>query len=139
MKKCAALPSEAALPQVLALWIDLQARLMLVLDEVSASKLKAELRAQGVRQLGTVANNLAKELKCAKAMAESMGIVVTDEALSLRTNELTRGLSYQCNLRELQRTYEALMMESAPSKDAAEWIKCRMRIHEFQLQQFGLH
>jgi hypothetical protein len=77
MKESAALPSEAAHSQVLAHWTDLQARLMLVIEEVGASDLQEHLRSQGVRRTGTLANNLAKELECAKAMAELMGVIVT--------------------------------------------------------------
>ncbi|WP_293661688.1 hypothetical protein [Rhodoferax sp. OV413] len=139
MQKSAALPVEAAHLQVSARWIDLQARLMLVIEEVGAEHLQCQLRSQGVRRPVTVANDLAKELKGARAMAESMGICVTDQALHRRVHELPRSLNYQFNLRELHRAYEALLADSATSDEVSGWIKSRMSIHEFQLEQFGLH
>lgn len=135
MKKCAALPCEAAHLQVVSLWIDLQARLMLAIEEVESADTQAQFRALGVRKPRTVAKNLAKELKCAKVRAESMRIFVTDIALHRRTYTLPRNLNYQFNLRELQRAYEALLMHCVNSVEVAQWIKSRMSIHEFQLQQ----
>lgn len=138
MNKSAASARMAAHPQVVSLWIDLQVRLMLAIEEVEAAYLQAQWRAQGVRRPRTVANNLAKELKCAKARAESMDVFATDMALHQRTSMLPRSLDYQFNLRELQRTYEALLLHCVNSDEIAQWIKSRMSIHEFQLQQFGL-
>lgn len=135
MNKSAALQAGAAHPQVVSLWIDLQARLMLLIDEVGAHELQEQLRTLGVRQPRTVAKNLAKELKCAKAKAESMNAFVTDMDLHQRTYALPRHLNYQFNLRELQRAYEALLMHCANSVEVALWIQSRISIHEFQLKQ----
>jgi hypothetical protein len=135
MKKSAALPpGVAAHPQVTSLWIGVQARLMMAIEEVVAADGKAMWIAIGVRKPRTVANNLSRELQCAKVMAESMGIFATDMDLYRRISRLPR-LSYRFNLKELQSTYEVLLSYCGSSDKIANWIKSRMSIHEFQLQQ----
>jgi hypothetical protein len=137
MKKCVALPpGVAAHPQVVSLWIDVQAQLVLLIEEVGTADFQTQLRALGVRSPCTVAKNLAKELQGAQAIAESMDVFVTDMDLHLRTSMLPRSLNYRFNLKELQSTYEALLTQCVSSDEIAQWIKSRMSIHEFQLLNF---
>ena len=124
--------------RVLALWLDLQARLMLAIGEVAALDSQVALRAQGVRRTCIVLNDLAKELDCARAMAESIGIVITEQALQRRIEELICRMDYRLTLTELNRAYEALLMQTFNSDKAAHWIKTQMGVHQFQLQYLGL-
>jgi hypothetical protein len=136
MKKSAALPlGVAAHPQVVSLWIDVQARLFLLIEEVGTADFQTQLRALGVRRPCIAAKNLARELQSSQAMAESMNVFVTDMDLHLRTSMLPRSLNYRFNLKELQSTYGALLTYCGSSDEIANWIKSRMSIHEFQLQQ----
>ena len=94
---------------------------MLVIEEVGAADLQAQWRAQRVRRPRTVAKNLAKKLRCAKARAEFMDVFVTDMALHRWTSVLPSSLNYQLNLKVLQSTYDPLLMHFVNSDEIAQW------------------
>lgn len=128
---------EAALEQARALWIDLHARLRLARAELGTDRARALLRRSGVRRPDTAVRQLERALSDATRMAASMGLAIPEGAVHRRVGELACRQDYRHHLRQLQGSYETLLHNAAVPRWMHRWLRTRIGVHAFQLEDLG--
>lgn len=128
---------EAEREQTRALWIDLHARLRLARAELATDRARGMLRRSGVRRPDTAVRQLERALSDATRLASSMGLMAPEIAVHRRVGELARPQDYRQHLRQLQDTCEALLRNAAVPRWMHRWLRTRIDVHAFQLEDLG--